>query len=175
MTIAETALDRARSSTARSSTSIATRCGCRMDAKSPSMSSVTRDRSSCCRCRIPKAHHPDPAVPVCRQPLPVGAAGGQRGRRGGTGSGGGPRVPRGDRAGAGHGRPARVASTRRPGSATRRCSSSGCRVSRRRQNRPRWTRTRTSSRERSASRDARDMVRRGEIIDMKTVAGLALI
>ena len=42
-------------------------------------------------------------------------------------------------------------------------------------NTPRSTRTRTSRPRPSPSREARDMVRRGEILDMKTVVGLGMI
>ena len=112
-----------------------------------------------------RARHPDPAVPVRREPLAVGAAGRQRGRRRAARGRGAARMPRGDRPGAGHDRAARRAATRRRATATRRCSSSGCPGC------PTPTEAADAGRGRghraagrSRWRDAREMVRRGEII-----------
>ena len=99
-----------------------------------------------------RARHPDQAVPVRGEPLVMGIAGRQRGRRRAARGGGAARVPRGDRTGARHHRAPRALFTRRRATATKKCCSSGCRGCPSRPRRQPRTRTKTSSRASSASR-----------------------
>ena len=122
--------------------------------------------------------HAGAAVPPRDRPLRLGAAGRQpeAGRR--RRARGRPRMPRGDRPDPVARRSASARSFRRPATATKRCTSSrrpacGRRV---RATRPRIrTKTRTSRRSRSRWPACAAMIASGEIVDLKTVAGLSLL